>query len=203
VSDYIEVSDGLKRRVPPEIIKSNRLPEWQAHHQSSSNGLFSSICSYPTEDPYIGEVICPFYADFDCEENPDIARKETVAFVKKFINGYNIPEELISICFSGLKGFSVILSHNVFNAEASTNLPLIWKSISQEIAAKMKLKTIDIKIYERRRLWRLPNSRHQKSGLYKIPIDLGVLEKLNVSEIKALAANSEGCRSPEDNSRRF
>jgi len=43
-------------------------------------------------------------------------------------------------------------------------------------------------IYERRRLWRLPNSKHQKTGLYKIPIDSGFLEKLNIKEIKELAA---------------
>ncbi len=116
-----------------------------------------------------------------------MARKETVAFVKKLINDYNIPEEVIEIYFSGMKGFSVTIDYAVFNAEASADLPLIWKSVTQELAAKLKLKTIDLRIYERRRLWRLPNSRHQKTGLYKHPMTLLQLEKVKVESIRVIA----------------
>jgi len=82
---YIEVSVGVKRKTPPEMIKVSNLREWQAKHESSTQGLFSSIYMYPTDDPYIGEVISDFYMDFDCKENPDKARKEAVAVIKKLI----------------------------------------------------------------------------------------------------------------------
>jgi hypothetical protein len=80
---FAEVSDGVKRKSPPEMIELSNLHDWQAQHQSSTNGLFSSVCCYPTDDPYVGGVISPFYADFDCEENPDKARKEVIPVVKK------------------------------------------------------------------------------------------------------------------------
>lgn len=184
---YIEVSDGLKRKIPPEMIKVSQLHEWQAKHQSNTQGLFSSVYMYPTDDPYIGGVISDFYMDFDYEENPDKARKEAVAAIKKLISDYDIPEDAISIAFSGMKGISITVDYRIFSAESSTDLPLIWKSIVKELAAKLKLKTVDTGIYERRRLWRLVNSGHQKTGLYKIPLTLAELEKLKIGEIKEKA----------------
>jgi hypothetical protein len=184
---YVEVSDGVKRKTPPEMIKVSELPTWQAKHQSSTQGLFSSIYMYSTDDPYIGGVISDFYMDFDCQENPDKARKEAVAVVKKLIRDYDISEDNIRIAFSGMKGASVTVDYQVFGAESSANLPLIWKSIVTELIKKSKLKTADTHVYERRRLWRLLNSRHQKSGLYKIPLTLAELETRSIDKIKQMA----------------
>lgn len=184
---YIEVSDGVKRKTPPEIIKVSELQEWQAKHQQSTQGLFSTIYRYPTDDPYVGGVISDFYMDFDCEENPEKARKEAVAVVKKLINDYEIPEENICIAFSGMKGISITVDYKVFGAESSADLPLIWKTIAQDLTAKLNLKTADTRIYERRRLWRLLNSRHQKSGLHKIPLTPAELENLEIQKIKEIA----------------
>lgn len=184
---YIEVSDGVKRKTPPEIIKVSELHEWQAEHQPSTQGLFSSIYMYPTDDPYVGGVLSDFYMDFDSEENPDKARKEAVAVVKKLITDHDIPEENITIAFSGMKGISITVDYRIFDPESSADLPLIWKSMVQDLITKLSLKTADTSIYERRRLWRLLNSRHQKSGLYKILFTLAELEKLTIDEIKKKA----------------
>jgi predicted transcriptional regulator len=142
---------------------------------------------YPADDPYIGGILSNFYIDFDCEENPDKARKEAIAVVKKLVNEYDIPEESIGIAFSGMKGISITVDYRIFNAESSADLPLIWKSLAQELIAKLKLKTADSSVYERRRLWRLLNSRHQKTGLYKIPLTLTELEKLAIEHVKEKA----------------
>lgn len=184
---YVEVSDGVKRKTPPEMIEVSELSIWKEKHQSSMQGLFSSIYMYPTDDPYIGGVISDFYMDLDCAENPDKARKEAVAVVKKLIQDCNIQDESIRIAFSGRKGISLTVDHRVFNAESSADLPLIWKSIVEELIKKLKLKTVDTSIYERRRLWRLLNSQHQKSGLYKIPLTLVELENLSIDKIKKIA----------------
>jgi len=184
---FIEVSDGVKRKTPPEIIRVSELQEWQAKHQSSTQGLFSTIYRYPTDDPYVGGVISDFYMDFDCEENPDKARKEAVAVIKKLITDYGISEDGIFIAFSGMKGISITIDYKTFGAASSADLPLIWKSIVQDLTAKLKLKTADTSIYERRRLWRLLNSRHQRTGLYKIPLTLAELENLTIDKIKEMA----------------
>ncbi len=185
---YAEVCNGLIRSHPPQMIKAADLAKWQAEHQSSNAGLFASIFSFEFEDPYVGGVISPFYIDFDQEENPDRARKDAVTTIKKLIDEYKIPESVIAIAFSGMKGVSITISHTVFNAEPSDHLPLVWKSILQELGTKLKLKTADFSVYDRRRLWRLLNSKHNKTGLYKIPLTLTELEKLSMTEIKELAA---------------
>jgi len=54
---FIEVSDGIKRKIPPEMIRFSELDRWLAKHRSSNQGLFCSVYKYPTKDPYIGGVI--------------------------------------------------------------------------------------------------------------------------------------------------
>jgi hypothetical protein len=184
---YVEVSEGLHRKSPPEMIRVSELHRWQAKHQSSVQGLFSSIYLYPTDDAYANGVLSDFYMDFDEEGNPDKARREAVAVAKKLIRDYEIPEENITMAFSGMKGVSVTIDYQVFGAESSASLPLIWKSLVQELVTKLKLKTSDLSIYERRRLWRLLNSRHQRTGLYKIPLTLAELENLTIDKIKEMA----------------
>lgn len=184
---YVEVSEGLSRKTPPTMIKIYNLQKWQKKHQNSKRGLFRSIYQYPTEDPYIGGVLSDLYLDFDSEENPDKARKEAIALVKTLISDYDIPEDNINIAFSGMKGISLTISYKVFNAEARADLPLVWKSIVKHLICKLNLKTVDTKVYERRRLWRLLNSKHQKSGLYKIPLTFTELEKLTIKEIRQKA----------------
>src|SRR4030067_1206833 len=145
-----EVSDGVKRKTPPAIILFSELPEWQATHQSSTQGLFWTVCRYSTDDPYVRSVISDFYMDFDCEENPDKARREAVAVIKKLIEDYNIPEGTVTIAFSGMKGVTVTVARKVFSAESLDYLPLVWKNIVLELATKLKLKNVEKSIYERR-----------------------------------------------------
>lgn len=163
----VEVTEGVKRSIPPRMIPVDLLSEWQAEHQSSNNGLFVSIYQYQTYDPYEGGVIGPFYMDFDNEADPDKARVEAIKVVKQLVK-WGITEDSIDLAFSGMKGISLTVPPQVFNAECLDGLPQIWKSIAQELVSTLGLETVDTAIYDRRRLFRLINSKHQKSGLYTI-----------------------------------
>lgn len=185
---FVEVSNGVRRCVPPKMIRYSELPEWQRAHQSSVQGLFSTIFRYASNDPYVGGVIGDFYLDLDCEENPEKAKREAIAVAKKLMKDWEIPEKTIAMAFSGKKGIAITVNYGVFNAEASINLPLIWKSLAKDLADTIGLKTIDFRIYERRRLFRLLNSRHEGSGLFKIPLTIEDIETLTIQEIKLLAA---------------
>lgn len=184
---YSEVTDGFIRPQPPTMIELSQLTGWHLQHQSSSQGLFSSIFLYLIEDPNIGEVIGPFFLDFDSIDDPNKARKEAAATIRKLIEEYKIPETSIAVAFSGCKGFSVTIPPEIFNAQPSESLPLIWKSLAKELQARLHLKTLDTGIYDRRRLWRILNSRHNKTSLYKIPLTLVELENLSMDDIKKLA----------------
>jgi hypothetical protein len=195
---FIEVSDGVKRKIPPEMIKVSDLQEWQAKHKSSTQGLFSTIYRYPTDDPYVGGVVSDFYMDFDCEEDPNKARREAASVVKKLTCEYGIPEENVHVHFSGRKGISLTICHIIFNTVSLAYLPLIWKEMVQGLTTELNLKTADTSIYERRRLWRLPNSRHQTSGLYKIPLTPAELQSQSIDKIRKMAEKPRELIMKED-----
>ena len=85
-----------------------------------------------------------------------------------------IPEEAIATYYSGMKGFHIYLTTQVFGeVQPSCELPGIFREIRRSIVEQAKVthvETIDFGISDRLRLLRLPNTRNSKSGLYKVPL---------------------------------
>ena len=181
---FIEVAHGVQNR--NQFIRLDDLEEWR-RKQPDDVDLYSSFFRYYTDDPNLGAVLAGFGMDFDDEQNPERARKEALTVIKYLMDKYDIKEFDISIAFSGNKGFHVFVNRRVFGIEPHYWLHKIFKSMAEELIKTHGLKTLDLKIYERRRLIRLMNSRHSKSGLYKIPLTLTELEKLNIDKIRSLA----------------
>lgn len=116
--------------------------------------------------------------DFDTENDPEIARKsakETVERLKK----HGIKESAIQAYFSGNKGYNVVVD---LNRELT---PLQVQTIAAKVAGD--LPGFDSSMYDAPQILRVPGTRHQKSGLYKIPVTLSQLENLNTfgTKIKA------------------
>jgi len=193
---WIEVSQTVYRQHPPQMIKLEDLPKW-IQQQPRDADLYSSVFRYNNPDPYVGGCLSGLLLDFDHAEKPDRARREAVAAVKHLKDRFNIPEVCIRICFSGGKGFHVIINRRVFNISPSKDLPLILKSMAKELQKDLKVSTLDLAVFDRRRLWRLENTRHQKSGLFKVPLTLQELESLNFDQIKALATAPRHLPSPD------
>lgn len=72
--------------------------------------------------------------------------------------------ENIRIYFSGNKGFHVGIPSEAFGLTPDVLLPYTMKELARELAFGSQ---IDLGIYQASRLWRLPGSKHSKSGLYK------------------------------------
>ena len=149
--------------------------------------IYTSYFRYPTDDPNIGPVYGGFLLDFDDEINPDRARKEAFVVACYLRDALKIPEEFIDIRFSGHKGISVAVPAEVFGVKPSVLFPAIYKQMARDLARANNLKTLDLKIYERRRLWRLPNSKHGATGFFKIFLTTKELADLKMEEIKRMA----------------
>ena len=182
---WIEVSKGVRRKIPPEMIQLKELDNWRK--DVGDTDIYSSIYRYSVDDPNVGAVLGGLVFDLDCKQNPEKARKEAIALVSDLKNRFEIPETNIYILFTGLKGFRVIVNRRSFNFEPSPYLPLIHKSMVKELVEALGLKTVDLKIYHRRALLRLENSKHPKSGLYEIRLTFEELQKLKIEEIRKLA----------------
>lgn len=110
------------------------------------------------------------FFDFDGDDLAKV-EKEVKRFIDHLRSTYKIPLIYIGIFFSGRRGFHVVVP---FNAFTSTQAPkkdfwLVYKKVAIEMLEGFDF--ADRKIYQLNRLIRTPNTRHSKSGLYKININ--------------------------------
>lgn len=132
---------------------------------------------------YAGICHCEnLFFDFDSPHG-DLALEEVREFIGMVIEKDQDPIiEDINIYFSGNKGFHVFIKQNF---DPSIDLPDIIKKYCFALAKKYS--TFDRAVYDKTRIIRIPNSKHRKSGLYKIPLLPGEVFKLSTDDIRVLA----------------
>jgi hypothetical protein len=97
------------------------------------------------------------------------------------------------VYFSGSKGFHLGIPSQLFGLEPSVDLPAKIKRIALAIAKEV---SIDTSIYEKNRLWRVPNTINSKSGLYKIPLTYDEFATWSIDQIKEKAKTPHGEARP-------
>lgn len=112
--------------------------------------------------------------DFDSEHEPELARQSTVLLVDRLIKK-GISQKDIVIAFSGNKGFGVEL--NLTDDFSPKDI----KTAAFDLAHD--LPHFDVKMYNASRILRILTTKHQKTGLYKIPLTYFELTELSVDEI--------------------
>lgn len=139
-----------------------------------------------TVSGYTGDYyLKTFYFDID---NVDVekARQDAILLIKRLNNDYGVSPKDLMIYFSGSKGFHLGLHHRLFEEfEHSPGLPDKCKAFAERMAKGIE--SVDTKIYNKNRIFRLPNSKHLKTGFYKIPLSYYELCNLPLPKIKELA----------------
>ncbi len=113
--------------------------------------------------------------------------RNVVAF---FRDEMNVPVAEQEIFFSGSKGFHVTIHPEVFGIQPEKGLNNKFKAIAQKIKAECA-PDVDTAIYDRRRLFRYPNSINGKTGLYKVPVSYKMLNNCSLEEMKAWASQKQ------------
>lgn len=158
----------------------------------ANTDVYYTIYTYYGEDKDKCPILAPLYLDFDdddveghyLEERSDVYR--AVQLLSKW---FKVPVEQIRLYFSGSKGFHVIIPHEVFGWAPSVDLNTKLKCVMTQIQKELGTGRIDGRIYDRKRLFRIPNSINGKSGLYKIPLTLDELMKISsYEELKQIAS---------------
>ena len=118
---------------------------------------------------------------FDLDsEDLNKSHTDALTLVNRLMHQYKFAQDSISIFFSGGKGFHV----KVKVGDSLTNEQL--KSICSHIAEGIE--TFDPKIYNKTRLIRIVNSKHEKTGLYKVELPLSnFLSEGDVEDFKEYA----------------
>ncbi len=91
--------------------------------------------------------------------------------------------------FSGAKGFHIGIPAPLLGLCPSIDLPQVFKKLAREIAGDIE---IDISIYDKNRLWRVPNTRNGKSGLFKIPLTFDELATCSIERLLKMAKQPAG-----------
>ena len=130
-----------------------------------------------------------FNADFDAEDDPARALADTARFLRDLEATYGVPVAATRIHWSGNKGIHLELPASLFGITHPA--PDLIDRLKQVAVVLLKdYPTADFSIYEKLRLWRVANTRHSKSGLYKIPLTLEELYVGDVQHIRDLSRSS-------------
>lgn len=152
-------------------------------------GLYSTAFQYSTSDPYTADLRGDFYLDFDDEDNIKNAQEDALRIIQHLTlsPNYKIPVNMIKVFFSGKKGIHVTVPYQCFGIEWHPHLDKIYKIMAEELMPHAPNKTLDMKVYERRRLFRLRGSQHPSTGSFKVPMELKNLLAKSEADIQSLS----------------
>lgn len=119
--------------------------------------------------------------DFDSASDPEVAQLETIELIRR-LEKFGIQRKNIEIYFSGNKGFHLVVTLNRYITPDQVASICINKFGTN-------LSSLDRAVYDPSRIFRVPGTRHQKSGLYKIPLTYNQLHDYSINQIKNLASS--------------
>jgi KaiC/GvpD/RAD55 family RecA-like ATPase len=135
---------------------------------------------------HAGKHACDYIVwDIDNDGNLQKSKDDALWLLNYWQSEYGLSPDDTWIYFSGYKGFHIILTSKTFGQlEMSAEMGESIKRAAIELAGTLQ---IDVKIYENHRIVRVANSRHLKSGLYKIELTYDELFSMSILDIQELA----------------
>lgn len=126
------------------------------------------------------------WIDIDAQNDLDGARNACIDLVRRLNVDYQVNPDHVFLFFSGNKGFHLCM-HNSLIGFLHTE-PVTADKVKDFVRRLSNgIPCVDLAIYEPVRIFRIENSQHEKSALYKIRISFEELQ-CEVESIKALAA---------------
>jgi len=110
------------------------------------------------------------YYDFVIIDLDNTTTKQVLLFLNHLDINYDIPKDILRMYFSGSKGFHILIPSTIFGLKPSLTLNVQVREIVKELCANVI--TFDSTLYDKLQAYRLRNTLHSSSGLYKIPIGL-------------------------------
>ena len=152
----------IKNNDKPVMAVEEDLPAFIK--ENNNTGLYTSIWRYNSVDLEKAVRLSSLYFDIDSKDY-----EQALADCQKLVKylSAHIPRESILVYFTGKKGFHVECEAITLGINPSNNLPNIFRFIAEQIKKDLKISSLDFSVYDARRMWRLPGSRHQSTGLYK------------------------------------
>lgn len=131
--------------------------------------IYKTIYLYDSSDIKESMTTAPLYFDID---SPDLERSKQQACLlfSALQTELLVDAGDIDVYFSGSKGFHVLIDPVVLSIPPLKTTHELYKKWAIHFMLTYGVSCIDLKIYDKRRLFRIVNTRNSKSGLYKIYI---------------------------------
>lgn len=171
----------------PILLDINDLPKYVK--KNNNLGIYTSIWHYNDQDIEKATRLGSLYFDIDNEDvNVSLSECRTLY---NYLNQY-IPEQSIVVYYTGKKGFHIECEATALGINPSNTLHRTFRFIADDLSKKLDLTSLDFSVYDQRRMWRLPGSKHQDTGLYKTKLPVEIIN----SDIQTIV---DYCSSPKDN----
>jgi len=146
----------------PKFISIFDIDKYRALHNNL--GIYTSIWHFNDRDLTKAIRLGSLYFDLD-NQDPEISYLECTKLHDYLIQ--YIPTTSLLIYFTGKKGFHIECEAIALGINPSNALPNIFRYIATKIKEDLDITSIDFSVYDPRRMWRLPGSKHQETGLFK------------------------------------
>jgi hypothetical protein len=173
------------------IFKRNRIiPDKTINlivQERNNTGVFTTAYRYNIDNIDEAYLFGDLYFDFDSKENFELVREDalrTLAYLKIV---FRIEPDDTKIYFSGNKGVHIVVPARILGIEPDKKLNAVFRFIAENVKSFTPNKTLDLVIYDNKRLFRIPNTIHESTGLYKIQIVEKELREFTHEQIKMLA----------------
>lgn len=171
-----------------------------SNYQSRANEFVSKChntdvyrCAYAYESTDVDNCLlyAPLYIDLDgnMEENFESLRRDALQCIYYMKTLLALRDEDFEIYFSGAKGWHILIAPEILDIQPSADLNAMYKAWALHIYHSYNIKSVDLKVYDRKRLFRLPGTVNSKTGLYKVSVDMDFLRSCTHRELKMLAEN--------------
>jgi hypothetical protein len=155
--------------------------------QRNNTGIFKTAYRYDIADQDKANLYGDFYLDFD-STSFELVRKDALKALSYLKIVFNLDiDNNCQIFFSGNKGVHIVVPAEVLGVSPMNELNDIYKTIAEALFDYIDNKTLDLRIYDKKRMFRVPNSIHEVTGFYKVNISLKELRYETYGNIKNIA----------------
>lgn len=176
---YVELArfiPSLNRVIREKVNGNSILLDVDDVHKYSkkynNTGIYTSIWQYNSQDLEKADKLGSLYFDID-NSDEQISLQECKALYS-YLSQY-IPEESLIVYYTGKKGFHIECEALALGIDSSHSLHKTFRFIATDLASKLSLTSLDFSVYDQRRMWRLPGTKHQGTGLYKTKLNNSLL----------------------------
>lgn len=124
------------------------------------------------------------YFDFDKDGDFEAVREDALTALAYLKTVFRLSYDETRIYFSGKKGLHITVPYSTLGVQPSKDLNLVYKSIAKKISSFTENDTIDHGVYDSKRMFRVPFSKHEDTELHKIELSYDELRNYSYEKIK-------------------